>query len=147
MEYLFNLTNSELGDPSESSLFNVNTLQALVTLGQSTPNIISNRTESYGTGESDFNLTAWNETAITLGLNEPGSDSEYEIGQKRAYLIWLWMYTAKNITFERETSYQMGVIGKLGSEAFENSMTNMKLDFPMLTIAEQMNITVYNKTC
>lgn len=57
------------------------------------------------------------------------------------------MYTAKNITFERETSYQMGVIGKLGSEAFKDTITNMKLDFPMLTIAEQMNITVAGMTC
>ena len=41
----------------------------------------------------------------------------------------------------------MGVIGKLGSEAFKDTITNMKLDFPMLTIAEQMNITVAGMTC
>ena len=62
-----------------------------------------------------------------------------EIGSKRAYMIWLWMKTAWNLTFEQSQnngSYQIGVIGTLGATALYDVMTTMQLEFPMLTFAE-----------
>ena len=148
-EYIFNLTNAELEAPDESSLFNIETLKTIVNLGQNTPNIIYNASETYGTDDpaTQFNLAAWNDTAIKLGLNNSMDDAGYIVGQKRAYLIWLWMYTAKMKTFERDTSYQMGVIGKLGAHRMRDTMTQMSLELPMLTIAEQMYLSTAGKTC
>lgn len=65
------------------------------------------------------------------------------MGVKRTYLLWLWMQTAWNETFSQGDSYQVGLVGSLGAAAFDEVMTNMKLDFPMLTIAEAMK---YNYT-
>ena len=53
-------------------------------------------------------------------------------------MIWLWMKTSWDLTFERSQnggSYQIGVIGTLGATAFYDVMTTMQLEFPMLTIA------------
>ena len=48
MEYLFELSDpSTGGDPPETSLFNLKTLQTLVSLGQNTPNIITDRETTY----------------------------------------------------------------------------------------------------
>ena len=68
---------------------------------------------------------------------------DIEIGKKRAYLIWLWMQTAWDLTFEQSQnngSFQIGVIGTLGATAFYEVMTTMQLEFPMLTFAQQMAI-------
>jgi hypothetical protein len=47
-EHLFNLTNSEGGDPDSSSLFNVQTLKELIRMGEALPNIIKSQDETYG---------------------------------------------------------------------------------------------------
>lgn len=59
------------------------------------------------------------------------------------------MQSAWDMTFTREKpvsqggSYQIGVIGTLGATAFSQTMNNMNLEFPMLTLASQMNQTLY----
>lgn len=64
-------------------------------------------------------------------------------------MLWLWMQSAWDMTFTRVLppsqggSYQIGVIGTLGATAFSEVMTNMNLEFPMLTMASQMNQTLY----
>lgn len=97
-EYLFTLQDPETGgDPGPGSLFNLTTLQELVSLGQSTTNVIYNKTLTYGV---DFNLDDWAGLATTMGLDDlTGADPS--LGSKRAYLIWLWMQTLWDLTFER----------------------------------------------
>ena len=105
MEYLWNITNPYVGDkdnqnnsdPAANSLFNITTLKTIVALGQKTEDIVgADKHKVYG---KDFNLTEdWDELATTLDLNE---DNDKEMGKKRAYMLWLWMKTAKNLTFER----------------------------------------------
>ena len=65
MEYLFSLTDPVTGgDPAATSLFNIKTLQTLVSLGQATPNIISEPNLIYGT---NFTLSQeWTDLAVTL---------------------------------------------------------------------------------
>ena len=41
----------------------------------------------------------------------------------------------------------MGVIGKLGAHRLRDTMTQMSLELPMLTIAEQMYLSTAGKTC
>ena len=51
------------------------------------------------------------------------------------------MNTLWDLTFEQSWyggSYQTGVIGALGAPAFYDVMTIMQLEFPMLTLAQQM---------
>jgi hypothetical protein len=63
-EYLFNLTNSTGGDePEPSSLFNVDTLKQLISLGQNTKDIVNDTS-----GNADLNLDSWTELTTTLGL-------------------------------------------------------------------------------
>ena len=57
-------------------------------------------------------------------------------------MIWLWMTSAWELTFERTPeggNYQIGVIGTLGATAFMTEMQVMQLEFPMLTIAQQLS--------
>ena len=138
MEHLFTLSNPlDGGDPAENSLFNLTTLQALVKAGQETPNIILNKDIKY---LDDFTLgQEWTNLAEILDLSDAGSQDG--IGTKRAYMLWLWMKTAWDLTFARTQnggSFQIGVIGTLGATAFNAEMTTMSLEMPMLTIATQM---------
>ena len=41
----------------------------------------------------------------------------------------------------------MGVIGAIGAPAFMTEMNTMSLEFPMLTIASQVNITLAGVAC
>ena len=104
MEYLWNMTNPNVigddptanTDPLANSLFNITTLKALVAIGQQTVDIVGyNKTLVYGT---DFNLDNWLDIAETLELTDT---NDKEIGKKRAYMIWLWMKTAWDLTFEQ----------------------------------------------
>jgi hypothetical protein len=57
-EYLFltyNLTEGEGSEPPSNSLFNIANMQMLVELGESTPNIMTNSSETYN---STFTLSA-----------------------------------------------------------------------------------------
>ena len=60
--------------------------------------------------------------------------------------MWLWMETLFNNTIQRldETggSFQMGILGTLGGTAFQTEMTTMNLEFPMLTMAKQMQLNI-----
>ena len=112
MEHLFNLTSADGGDPAANSLFNLTSLKTLVSLGQAAPNIVgADRNLTYGT---DFTLPAeWTTLGETLGLNETDDKTT---GPKRAYMLWLWMNTAWDLTFEltdnyKNGNYQIGVIG------------------------------------
>ena len=54
----------------------------------------------------------WTTLAETLELNE----TDASVGPKRAYMLWLWMRTAWDQTFEltenyENGNYQIGVIG------------------------------------
>ena len=49
------------------------------------------------------------------------------------------MQTAWNQTYSQGDSYQVGVIGSLGSAAADEQMTLMQLEIPMLTLAQLMS--------
>ena len=80
--------------------------------------------------------------------NQASSETvDPEIGVKRAYLIWLWMSTLKNQTFERVSQegggLQMGQISQ-GAVALEQTMNTMSIEFPMFVIAKFI-VDDYNK--
>jgi hypothetical protein len=100
MEYLFTLVDpiDETSDPAENSLFNLTSLQALVKAGQETQNIILNKELTY---IKDFTLSQdWTNLAELFDLSDPGVQDD--IGTRRAYLLWLWMQTAWDLTFEQK---------------------------------------------
>ena len=78
-EHLWSLNDTDGGDPIASSLFNITTLQTLISLGQQAPNIVGeDYNKTYGV---DFNLTAeWDDLAVTLNLDA-----------NQTYMLWLWM--------------------------------------------------------
>ena len=144
-ESLFMLYDPEtLEDPLPNSLFNLDTLKQIVSLGQEAPNILSSGANYNETWGEDFNLVEdedWLDLANTLGLDKISGDEEKDsdIGVKRTYLLWLWMETLLNETIMRLDeggSFQLGVLGTLGGTAFETEMTTMTLEFPMLTMAK-----------
>ena len=76
-------------EPPTNSLFNLNNMQTLVDLGMTTPNILTNTTEIYNT---TFTLSSeWITLTQTLGLAT----------QEQTYLLWLWLDTALNVTWNR----------------------------------------------
>jgi hypothetical protein len=85
-EYLFltyNLTEGEGSEPPSNSLFNIANMQMLVELGESTPNIMTNSSETYN---STFTLPAgWQTLTTTLGFET----------QEQTYLLWLWLWYAQ----------------------------------------------------
>ena len=104
----------------------------LITLGQSTPNILTDPTQTYGT---DFNLDAWATLTTQLGLTNP----------QQTYLIWLWLTTAYDKTFNRAgvpgSNSQTGIVGDLAASTLKETMTTMRLELPMFTLASQFNIS------
>ena len=90
MEALFYLPTDSSEDPPQTSLFNVTTLKQLISLGQSTVNIISSKNQVFNAEELD---PAWEKLAKQLQLTEVDDD---DMGVKRTYLLWLWMQTAWN---------------------------------------------------
>ena len=51
------------------------------------------------------------------------------------------MQSAYEMTFERTLdhgNYQIGVIGTMGANAFMDRILEMQLEFPMLTMAEEL---------
>lgn len=117
--------------PLANSLFNASTMQQFLELGMSTQNIATNNSLVYG---DNFILSdSWLIMASQLGL---------QTGQQ-AYLLYLWLATAYDITYARSTttgSFGTGnsMIGQLtmkGAMQFENSMTTMFLEFPAFTFA------------
>ena len=149
-EYLFDLEGADGGDPDANSLFNITTLQMLVDLGTATPNIIKNPELTYGVDFdiNDIQYGNWTELQTNLGLPEV----------RQAYVIWLWMDTAYNQTFARVQSggdTEIGILGTLGATAFNVTMNQMQLEFPMLTISEQLvqdistvyGLDIDNATC
>ena len=65
-------------------------------------------------------------------------------------MLWLWMTTAKELTFEQFQNggnFQTGVIGAIGAPAFMTEINTMSLEFPMLTLASQVNITLEGVAC
>jgi hypothetical protein len=76
-------------EPPESSLFNLSNMELLVDLGMNTPNILKNNTEIYNT---TFTLDSeWITLTQTLGLAT----------QEQTYLLWLWLETAFDVTWDR----------------------------------------------
>ena len=119
-------------EPPSNSLFNVQTLKQFVELGMQTPDIIEDPSLVFGT---DFALSSsWTDITQTLGLNDT----------KQAYMMWLWLKTCKEFNLERSNvvggNKEIGIMGFLGSEALENTMTIMQFEVPMLTYATQMMI-------
>ena len=99
MEYLFTLVDPIDGksDPARDSLFNLTSLQALVKTGQETVNIIRNPDLTI---IQDFTLGQdWTSLAWLFNLFDENANDD--VGTKRAYLLWLWMTTAWDLTFEQ----------------------------------------------
>lgn len=111
----------------------------MVTLGQQTPNILVDKDMVY---KQNFTLPqAWTNLAAQLDLAD---DDDTGVATKRAYLIYLWLYAAKEQGFARTESggdYQLGVIGNIGARGMDSAITTMQLELPMLitgnTLAEE----------
>lgn len=144
-EYLFTTEDPLVGDGSEppaNSLFNIQNMQMLVNLGESTPNILTNNTEVYN---STFTLpSGWMDLTATLGFDT----------QEQTYLLWLWLYYAGINSFD-VVSYSntvastsnYGYMGQLGSEYLEEWWPIMNLEVPLFTMASAMNMSyVANNT-
>lgn len=101
-----------------------------MSLGQSTPNICTDNTAIYG---QSFTLSPeWQTLTNKLGL----------INQQQTYLVWLWLDTAVRINFQRNTgNNNVGFIGNMAGEATKDIISRMALEFPMFTIASQLNIS------
>ena len=100
-------------------------------MGQNTTNIVKHPEKTYGVDFDIDNDENWIQLQTYLGLKEV----------RQAYVIWLWMETAYDYTFARVQSggdVEIGVLGTLGATALNVTMTQMQLEFPMLTIAEQL---------
>lgn len=68
----------------------------------------------------------------TLGLTD----------QKQTYLLWLWLNTALRINFQKNTgSNSIGFYGNMAGQATKDIISRMTLEFPMFTIASQLNIS------
>lgn len=99
MEHLFTLVDPIDGksDPAGDSLFNLTSLQYLVKTGQETANIIKSPdliiTKDFELGQD------WTDLGKLFNLND--DDANDDVGIKRAYLLWLWMTTAWDLTFEQ----------------------------------------------
>lgn len=130
-EYLFctyDMANGEGSDPPANSLFNIANMQALVSLGQSTPNIMSDNTQIFGTS---FNLDNWQTLTTTLGF----------ASTQQTYMLWLWLWNARLKSYDQGYSNtdQPGYIGTLASEAMMENMAIMQLEVPLFTFASYMN--------
>lgn len=58
---------------------------------------------------------------------------------QQTYLIWLWLNTALQISYNRIPSggmSQTGMIANIGAEGAANSFTIMQLEFPLLVMAQ-----------
>lgn len=134
-EYLFTT-----GDVIPSnSLFNMANMENLVSLGKSTPNILVDTTLEYGV---DFTLSSgWQDLTNTLGLSS----------EKQTYLIWLWLNeayynhwngTSTNTVASGVTGNpQAGAYSVLAAQAWEDSVTTMRLELPLFTYASQFNVS------
>lgn len=85
------------------------------------------------------------DTARLLRLDET-------TGKEQVYLLWLWLETLRTYSFERQPQggdKQIGNIGELGATSLLRTMTNMSLEFPLLTYAEAYQLTwvTRNSTC
>lgn len=134
-EHLFATYNATSQDPTTApltnSLFNMNTMQQFLALGQQTQNIATDSSLIYG---DNFELSDdWIIMANILNLSS---------GQQ-AYLLWLWLDTAYSITYSRSGttgplasgSAQLGWLSMKGAQQFEGAMTTMMLEFPGFTFA------------
>ena len=68
---------------------------------------------------------------------------EEDVGSEQLYALWLWMETTWDLSFERTQDggdRQIGTIGTLGATAFDQFMTIMSLEFPIMVYAEQMSL-------
>jgi hypothetical protein len=70
--------------------------------------------------------------------------------QEQTYLLWLWLDTALNQSWNRIPDggdSMMGNIGKLTADSMKDSITTMRLELPMFIYASQLNISYsFNKT-
>jgi hypothetical protein len=110
-------TKNPKSNPPVNSLFNMNTMQQLVSLGMSTPNILkADKGMIYGV---DFGLNDdWFALTYTLGLDFP----------QQTYFLWLWLDTAMDMSWNRIQdggNSQTGPISTLGASAFASAMTIM----------------------
>jgi len=81
----------------------------------------------------------------TLLFTDPSQEGT-DIAAERAYMLYLWMNTTWDLTFEQAQNggnFQIGVIGTLGATAFYETMTLMSMEFPMLLLAQQMSYNYY----
>lgn len=102
-----------------------------MSLGEAAPNILKEPDLVYGVS---FVLSEdWTTLTATLGFSDV----------KQTYMMWLWLNTAWDLTFERIQdggNVQTGVIGTLGATAFEDTISYMRLELPLMTLATQMQI-------
>jgi hypothetical protein len=136
-DYLFATFDTSVApgtEPPANSLFNMQNMRMLVQLGKSTPNICTDNTLIY---DSNFTLPSmWNNMTYYLGLDYV----------EQTYMLWLWLDTAYNITFNRMDiggNNQFGNVGVLASKTLKNTIATMQIELPMFILASQFNMTYW----
>lgn len=98
----------EDSEPPMNSLYNIQNMQKLVMLGESTTNIMVNTTVDFSAITLD---QGWADLTTTLGLSSTD----------QTYFLWLWLYNAQiaSFSFGVNGSSQYGYVGVLAAESFE----------------------------
>ena len=92
--------------PGPSSLFNIDTLQALLNTGASSVDITVEKEQPFSAAVSS-RQEAWTELSVSMGfcgslsvVREPEA-SGLACDNKKVYMLWLWLETLQKRTFER----------------------------------------------
>ena len=113
-------------------------MQKLCDLGNKVPNIMIDKTAVIG---KTFRLdNEWLNLAHQLGL----PDENY------VYMLWLWMEKAWTETLVREQdggSQKLSILSQRGSASLKDTITTMKLEVPLLTLAEEFSSQTQGQSC
>ena len=100
---LYDPAVSTTSDPLPNSLFNLDTLKKLISLGQAAGNLLGDEKDQTWASLNLSTNQDWIDLSNNLDFNVTtvGQTEDPEIGVKRTYLLWLWMETLFNETIQR----------------------------------------------
>ena len=114
------------GPPQDCSLFNITTLQALITAGSKVKDIAFNPKIK----PDDLDLEPLEEVTTTLKLDT----------KEQTYLLYLWLKYAKSLTWEYNSGdSQMRELPKLVAKSMKRSIQTMEQEFVVLVYTLQLN--------
>lgn len=126
--------NPSIWDPSASSLYNVTTLKSLIDAGERSVNIIQNPEVTFEDAINDT-LNDWKQLSVYFKFcNKVTNCTSDDV--RRPYLIYMWLETLVEQTFQRQQdggNKELGVMPSLGSTAFTKYMQYMSLEMPLIT--------------